>query len=245
MPDIEMEEFPRGVLVVDDEPMILQLLSQALAAKELSVRTAASAEEAEATLRKDAIGCLLVDKNLPGMDGLELLRRTRALQPQAACLVMTGYASIDSAVEALRLGAADYVQKPFPSLQLVAEKVRLALDNAQARFERERFLAQLRAFEAELEKRHQQIDQQRTEIEIFNDVLEARVAVAEGDLRKRCEMLSAQLASKMGGDRAARLSAEMVLKVAAGLESRPESAPLRGELARIVRQLEDHLTLLG
>ena len=57
-------------------------------------------------------------------------------------------------------------------------------------------------------------------------------------------MLSEQLARDIGGDRAARLSAEMVLSTAADLESRKEAAPLRGELARIVRQLEDHLQLL-
>jgi DNA-binding response OmpR family regulator len=244
MAGIETGDFPSKVLVVDDEPVILQLLTTALSAENLPLRTALTAEEAEQALAAEEFGCLLVDKNLPGMDGIELLRRTRKLQPYCACLMMTGYASIESTVEALRLGAADYLQKPFPSLSLVAEKVRIAIENARTRFERERFLEKLREFEAELRIRDAAIARQRTEIEVFNDVLEARVAAANGDLKRRCAMLSDQLARNIGGDRAARLSAEMVLSTATELESRKESAPLRGELARIVRQLEDHLRLL-
>jgi FixJ family two-component response regulator len=241
---IEVGDFPSKVLVVDDEPVILQLLTTALGAEKLSLRAVLSAEEAEQALAEEGFGCLLVDKNLPGMDGIELLRRTRKLQPHCACLVMTGYASIDSTVEALRLGAADYLQKPFPSLQLVAEKVRLALDNARTRFERERFLERLREFEAELRERDVAIARQRTAIEIFNDVFEARVAAAHADLKRRCEMLSDQLALNLGGDRAARLSAETVVATATELAAREEAAPVRGELARIVRQLYDHLGLL-
>jgi hypothetical protein len=127
----------------------------------------------------------------------------------------------------------------------VAEKVRLAIENARARFERERFLEKLREFEAELRVRDVAIARQRTEIEVFNGVLEARVAAANADLKIRCEMLSDQLALNIGGDRAARLSAEMVLSTATDLEARKEAAPLRGEIARIVRQLEDHLELLA
>jgi len=244
MAAIEQGEVPTGVLVVDDEPMILELLTRALSARRLPVKTAGSAEDGEQALGREPFGCLLVDKNLPGVDGIELLRRTRNLQPHCACIVMTGYASVDSAVEALRLGAADYVQKPFPSLQLVVEKVQIALANVRVRLERERFLNKVREFEGELQQREEKIDQQRTEIDIFNDILEARVAVAENDLNRRVAMLSEQLALNVGGDRAARLSAETVLDTARALMTRSDTAAVRGELARIVRQLEDHLQLL-
>jgi DNA-binding response OmpR family regulator len=157
---------------------------------------------------------------------------------------MTGYASLDSAVEALRLGAADYVQKPFPSLQLVVEKVQIALVNVRVRMERERFANKIREFEAELQERNATIHEQRTEIEVFNDILEARVAQAEADLMKRVQMLSEQLAKNVGADRAAKLSAEMALDVSRDLLGRSEAAPVRDVVARIVRQLEDHLKLL-
>ncbi|MCA1827472.1 MAG: response regulator [Myxococcales bacterium] len=241
---IEGGEIPSSVLVVDDEPMILELLTRALSARHLPVKTAASAEDAEKLLTHELFGCLLVDKNLPGVDGIELLRRMRKVQPNCTCIVMTGYASLDSAVEALRLGASDYVQKPFPSLQLVVEKVQIALVNVRVRMERERFLNRIKQFEAELKKRDAQIDDQRTEIDIFNDILEARVADAQADLLKRVQMLSDQLALNIGGDRAAKLSAEAALDIARELQRREDAAPLRADLARIVRQLEDHLKLL-
>ena len=76
MAAIEQGEVPTGVLVVDDEPMILELLTRALSARRLPVKTAGSAEDGEQALGREAFGCLLVDKNLPGVDGIELLRRT-------------------------------------------------------------------------------------------------------------------------------------------------------------------------
>src|SRR2546427_9233777 len=125
MAGIETGDFPSKVLVVDDESVILQLLTTALSAEKLPLRTVLTAEEAEQALAAEEFGCLLVDKNLPGMDGIELLRRTRKLQPHCACLVMTGYASIESAVEALRLGAADYVQKRAEAAPLRGEIARV------------------------------------------------------------------------------------------------------------------------
>lgn len=244
MSQVKVDWFPSGVLVVDDEPVILQLLVHALTDKGLQIKTAATAELGEEALAQQNFACLLVDKNLPGMDGLELMRRTRKLQPHCACVMMTGYSSVGSVVEALRLGAADYVEKPFPSLELVAEKVELAISNSRNRFERDQFLVRLRQFEAELKQRDAKIGEQRTEIEIFNDILEARVAAAVGDLQQRCDMLGRQLAANIGGERAAKLSAEMILSNTTTLEAKEEAAPVRGEIARLARQLEDHLTLL-
>src|SRR5437868_11881836 len=66
---------PSTVLVVDDESAVLQLLTAALTAKHLSVKTAATGEEAIQAMAREPFGCLLVDKNLPGMDGVEVLRR--------------------------------------------------------------------------------------------------------------------------------------------------------------------------
>jgi len=87
MTGVERGDFPSKVLVVDDESVILQLLTTALNAEDLPVRTVLTAEQAEQALAAERFGCLLVDKNLPGMDGIELLRRTRKLQPHCACLV--------------------------------------------------------------------------------------------------------------------------------------------------------------
>ncbi len=239
-----MAGFPGSVLVVDDESVILEILQQTFAAANLPARLVSTGEEGEEALKTAAFGCLLVDKNLPGFDGIDLMRRARLLQPHCAAIVMTGFASVESAIEALRLGAADYVEKPFPSLEIVVSKVQLALRNAQARFEREALVEELLQFQAELSSRDNTLGEQRTEIEILNALVEGRVAQAVQDLKDRLQMLSRQLAENKGGSRAMRLSAEMVLETARALELRADSAPVRGEVARIVRQLEDHLTVL-
>jgi len=90
-------------------------------------KTASDAEAALTLLGKGPpYDVLMVDKNLPGMSGLELLGQTRKLHPGVEVIVITGYASLDSAVVALRNGAYDYLVKPFSDLREVAEKVRHA-----------------------------------------------------------------------------------------------------------------------
>lgn len=239
-----MTSFPGTILIVDDESVILQILAQAFAAAGVPAQLASTGEEAEAALGTTAFGCLLVDKNLPGLDGIELMRRARLLQPHCATIVMTGYSSVDSAIEALRLGAVDYVEKPFPSLELVTGKVQLALRNAQTRFEREALIEELHRFQGELSSRDAELGHRGTEIEILNALVEGRVAQAVQDLKDRLQMLTQRLAENKGGGRAARLSAELILATARELERRPDSAPVRSEVSRIVRQLEDHLTML-
>src|SRR5256885_2058603 len=67
--------FPSSVLVIDDEPVVLDLFQRALAEKGLSIRTAKNADEALALLEREGFGCVLTDKNLPGLDGIEIVRR--------------------------------------------------------------------------------------------------------------------------------------------------------------------------
>jgi signal transduction histidine kinase len=120
------------VLVVDDEPAILRFFRAALTDHE--VITTLSPEEGLRLLESDRIELLFVDKNLPGMDGIDLLRRARAVAPRFEAIVMTGYASLDSAIEAVDLGVFRYLQKP-----LLLEEVRRATDQAIARLrDRER-----------------------------------------------------------------------------------------------------------
>src|SRR5919202_2116457 len=91
----EATDIPSSVLVVDDEPVVLQLFSRVLKQKGLRTRTASSAEEALQLLKQGGFACVLADKNMPGMDGIEMLRRVREAQPHCAFIVMTGYASTE------------------------------------------------------------------------------------------------------------------------------------------------------
>jgi DNA-binding NtrC family response regulator len=128
------------VLVVDDEPVVLTVLREALRRGGYRVTTAASAEEAIALFDKQAFDLVLTDKNLPGASGLEVLRVARKLQPPPAVVLITGYSSYDSAVEAFDVGAFDYIEKPIKDLESLRQRVRRALsrrDEQMARKESE------------------------------------------------------------------------------------------------------------
>lgn len=246
MPGISITAFPDSVLVVDDEPIVVQVLSKILPMRGLTVAAVRTGEEGLERLQSEGFGCLLTDKNLPGMNGLELIREARKQQPHCACIIMTAYASTESAVEALRLGATDYLEKPFQDIDLVGEKVRLAIQHHRDAFERNRLLRKLRDFQAELDTRQKENSQQRTEIQMFNEILEARVAQATKDLQWKLNEYEQRLTPKGSVKDAEIIGVEMALMMIEDLQARPgeKYAAVRGELQRIVRQLQGQLQLL-
>lgn len=121
-PEVHAPVRPR-VLVVDDEPNMCRSLAILVADEgRREVDTARSGEEA---LQKigDATDVLLCDLSMPGMDGIEVLRRVRAAKLDVQVIMMTAYSTVQSAVEAMRLGAHEYLIKPF-----TAESLRDKLD---------------------------------------------------------------------------------------------------------------------
>jgi DNA-binding response OmpR family regulator len=239
-------QFSDAVLVVDDETVILGLMATALAGRGFAVRTAANADDALQLIAAEAFGCVVCDKNLPGtLSGLDVLRKLREDQPYAACILVTGYASASSTVDALRLGATDYLEKPF-DLDVLAHKVERAMAEARTRFDRAQLLSALEGFQAELDAKDAQLARQRTEVETLDALVEQRVAQATEDLRARCKMLSEHLASKRGLEAAEKVSLEeaVVLLHDIRVADTPESAPIRGQLARVARILESHLDLV-
>ena len=125
------------VLLVDDEAVAREGLATALRRDGLDVTTADNGDAALALLRQHDYEVLLTDVKMPGMDGLELLRRAREAWPSMEVLVVTGFATTESAVEAMRTGAFYYVSKPF-RLGEVRKLVREAADKAQLRAENQR-----------------------------------------------------------------------------------------------------------
>lgn len=129
------------MLVVDDEHEHLASLRRIFEREGLTVRTATSGELALEVLRSEPVALVLADVMMPGMSGIELLRVTRTLRPEADVVVMTAYGTIELAVEAMREGAYDFVQKPFKAAlirRVVAralEKQRLAHENVLLRRE--------------------------------------------------------------------------------------------------------------
>ena len=107
------------VLLAEDEITIRETLGDALEAAGHQVVTAVDTAAALAALEKDAPEAVITDIRMPGEGGMSVLARSLALDPRRPVVVMTGFATVDQAVEAMRLGAANYVQKPFRNENLV------------------------------------------------------------------------------------------------------------------------------
>jgi len=103
----------RSVLIVDDEKNILLTLSQSLEVLQLETDTATNGEEALAKLKEKEFGLILLDIRMPGMDGMEVLRQVREIRPDIRIIMISAYGTIEVAVEAMKLGAVDFIQKPF------------------------------------------------------------------------------------------------------------------------------------
>jgi DNA-binding NtrC family response regulator len=119
-----------SILVVDDEEIVRDSLASWLEEDGYHVDTAPDGPAALAKLAQHAYAVLLVDLKMPGMDGLEVLAQARGLQPDVPVIIMTAYATVDTAVQAMKQGAYDYLVKPFEpeELSLMVGK----LTNAQA-----------------------------------------------------------------------------------------------------------------
>jgi len=134
------------ILVVDDEPLVLDSCRRVLAESGHDVDTASGGEEALARLESKRYDLMLVDLKMPDMDGLEVLHKVRAADPSMVVAIITGYGTVETAVEAMRNGAYDYVSKPISasSLEMLAkralETARLQKELARMEKEKENFI---------------------------------------------------------------------------------------------------------
>jgi DNA-binding NtrC family response regulator len=119
------------VLVVDDNEVFRRPLQRALEAAGFEVVAVPSAEDALEVLHGSTVDVLLTDHRLPGMDGVQLITRIKVTHPALAIIVMTAYGTIESAVEARRRGADDYLEKPFEVSDLLRALQR-ALDQQKS-----------------------------------------------------------------------------------------------------------------
>jgi FixJ family two-component response regulator len=103
----------QAVLIVDDEKNIRLTLAAALEPLQVPVETAVNGEEALQKVAEKPFAVMLLDLKLPGMDGIEVLRRVGEAHPEISVIIITAYGSVEVAVEAMKLGAVDFLQKPF------------------------------------------------------------------------------------------------------------------------------------
>ncbi len=101
------------ILLIDDEEANIRVLSMSLRSDGHEVVSALSGEEALEVFRRQAPGLVLTDIKMPGMDGIEVLQRIKGLQPDAEVIIITGHGDIDNAIEALKFGASDFINKPI------------------------------------------------------------------------------------------------------------------------------------
>jgi two-component system response regulator PilR (NtrC family) len=137
----------KGIIhVIDDEPVIHDVLAQLLTAEGYEVEISASGEEALEKFPSQSFDVILLDLLMPGLDGLEVLRRIKRIDPLAAVIIITAYGSVESAIQAMKIGALDYVQKPFKhdvlllAVEKALERKRLQDENVRLKDElRQRF----------------------------------------------------------------------------------------------------------
>jgi DNA-binding NtrC family response regulator len=130
---------PRSVLVVDDDAAMREMLSSLLEEEGMNARAADSAEGALEALSDAEFDAVVSDIRMPGKTGIELLGELREVRPETPVILMTAFGSLDSAVEALRAGAYDYITKPFKR-----DEVLVSLERAFERRELERENRRLR-----------------------------------------------------------------------------------------------------
>jgi DNA-binding NtrC family response regulator len=139
MRDVQATATPVSLLVVDDDEHIREVCRSVAAECGMKTTDVSTAEEALEVLEFSPVDILLTDLRLPGTNGLELLKKVCATHPDVAVVMLTQYGTIDSAVEATRIGAADYVTKPFrleelrARLEHVAHSVELKRENRMLR----------------------------------------------------------------------------------------------------------------
>ncbi|PWU25042.1 MAG: two-component system response regulator [Candidatus Rokuibacteriota bacterium] len=132
-----------SILIADDDPTALELLAEVLSGEGYRIRTASGGKECVSLAEGSPFDLAIVDLRMPELDGLQVIRRLASVQPGMPVLILTAFATIDTAIEAIREGAYDYLSKPFRMEQLkvvvqrTLEARRLARENAQFRHERQ------------------------------------------------------------------------------------------------------------
>ncbi len=151
---MKMEKYT--ILVVDDEPLVLDFLLEYLKQDTISTVSASSGEAALAALKRTPVDIALVDLKMPGIDGLQTIEKINQIDPGIVTILMTGFPTLDSSVRAIRLGASDYILKPF-KLDEVDQALRKAMKEREVRREMSGLKQRIVEMESRITGKNEQI----------------------------------------------------------------------------------------
>jgi len=223
----EEDKMMARVLVVDDEDDIRNLIARSLEAESYSVDTVGSVEAALDLMESNPYDVLITDKNLPDADGakeggMNLLRYSRKAFPRTEVIMMTGYSSVETAIEAIKLGAFDYLTKPF-SLEDLREKIDRIM-NYRSFLNSENALETYRTLHNEL-----------------LSLLENRDNLPEEELHKLLKLLGSRIDQVFGAqkewERIIQLQSEALRNIEAYAEELKKVIPRKDQAYHLVRKI--------
>lgn len=243
------------ILVVDDEPVIRELVREILAIGGNEVVDTPSTNEAlDAADRLGPFDVALIDKNLPDGSGIEVARRLRNMSPNTELILMTAYPSLDSAIEVLRLGAFDYIIKPFEDVNELRLKVQNAAERSWLRRSHKELAQQL----GESENRYRDLVEASPDAIVVYDPAGAIVQVNNAAIKlyghSEQQLVGKKTSELFGPDRQDRRHSQMATGIVRRIdrhadggdlpvEVRSATATLHGEevVVEIVRDIRARL----
>jgi DNA-binding response OmpR family regulator len=207
----------KSVLIVEDETIMRESLRDWLKDEGYEVETAEEGEEALQRIGKEKFGIAVLDLRLPGKDGLEVLREAKAQDPKLEGIIITAYPSVETAVEAMKIGAVDYIVKPFTP-DALEKSIQAVLGPVQAEIKPEEPKAEAAAAEA---------------VAVEEPMIEETIAITEEDIPAHFEQ--GQTYFKAGDYKEALKEFQSILHIAPGhMESRIWTRKTKEELAKPV-----------
>lgn len=164
------------VLVVDDEPSVREIVKTYLEYADLSVSSAGNGIEALEMLKKESYDVVVSDIQMPRMDGLTLAGEVHKIQPDTVVILMTGYASVNTAVEAIKKDVFDYILKPFQNMQILQQTIMRGI-------ERRRMIHERRALNDDLQRTNNELDHHRK-------LLQREIIAMDSELSRRVQHLT-------------------------------------------------------
>jgi signal transduction histidine kinase/DNA-binding response OmpR family regulator len=190
------------ILVVDDEDQVVQIFQDLLTQQGYEVVSSANGDDAIAKVTSGNFDLVLTDINLPGVDGLEVVRAAKAADKDTCVILITGYASTTTAIDALRQGAYDYITKPF-DLWETAKAIERGLESRFLARENRRLIRELETVNTELQQ-HEVILRRKVEQATHRQaaLIEAGKAISKSlNLHDTCQVVVEQAARMVGVSR--------------------------------------------